>query len=70
MVKDREGWRAAVHRVAKSQTQLSDRETTKSGKLKPSQTGASGTLLAGPPKNCCFPHSLQPAEGVKVHKST
>ena len=24
MVKDREAWRAAVHRVAKSQTQLSD----------------------------------------------
>ena len=25
MVKDREAWHAAVHRVAKSQTQLSDR---------------------------------------------
>ena len=24
MVKDREAWRAAVHRVTKSQTQLSD----------------------------------------------
>ena len=24
MVKDREAWRAAVHRIAKSQTQLSD----------------------------------------------
>ena len=24
MVKDREGWRAAIHRVAKSRTQLSD----------------------------------------------
>ena len=28
MVKDREGWRVAVHGVAKSQTQLSDRTTT------------------------------------------
>ena len=28
MVKDREAWRAAVHGVAKSQTQLSDRTTT------------------------------------------
>ena len=27
MVKDREAWHAAVHRVAKSQTQLSDRTT-------------------------------------------
>ena len=28
MVKDREAWRAAVHGVTKSQTQLSDRPTT------------------------------------------
>ena len=28
MVKDREGWHAAVHGVAKSQTQLSDWTTT------------------------------------------
>ena len=28
MVKDREGWHAAVHGVAKSQTQLSDWATT------------------------------------------
>ena len=28
MVKDREGWRAAIHRVAKSRTQLSDWTTT------------------------------------------
>ena len=28
MVKDREAWGAAVHGVAKSQTQLSDRTTT------------------------------------------
>ena len=29
LVKDREGWRAAVHGVAKSQTRLSDWTTTK-----------------------------------------
>ena len=29
MVKDREAWRAAVHRVAKSQTRLNDWKTTK-----------------------------------------
>ena len=28
MVKDREAWRAAVHRVAKSRTGLSDRRIT------------------------------------------
>ena len=28
MVKDRDAWRAAVHRVAKSQTQLSDLTTS------------------------------------------
>ena len=28
MVKDREAWRAAVHEVAKSQTQLNDRTAT------------------------------------------
>ena len=28
MVRDREAWRAAVHGVAKSRTQLSDRTTT------------------------------------------
>ena len=28
IVKDREAWHAAVHRVAKSQTRLSDRTTT------------------------------------------
>ena len=28
MVKDREAWHAAVHGVAKSRTQLSDRTTT------------------------------------------
>ena len=28
MVKDREAWHAAVHRVAKSRTQLSDQRTT------------------------------------------
>ena len=28
IVKDREAWHAVVHRVAKSQTQLSDRTTT------------------------------------------
>ena len=32
MLKDREAWRAAVHRVAESQTQLSDLTTTKRGK--------------------------------------
>ena len=30
MVEDREAWRAVVHGVAKSQTQLSNRTTTKS----------------------------------------
>ena len=30
MVKDREAWRAAVHGVSKSQTQLSNRTTTTS----------------------------------------
>ena len=29
MVKDREVWRAAIHGVTKSRTQLSDRTTTK-----------------------------------------
>ena len=34
MVKDREAWRAAVHGVAKSQTQLKDSTvTTKSGEM-------------------------------------
>ena len=28
MVKDRKAWHAAVHRVTKSQTQLSDQKTT------------------------------------------
>ena len=28
MVKDKEAWRAAVHRVAKNQTRLSNRTTT------------------------------------------
>ena len=32
MLKDREAWRAAVHGVAESQTQLSDLTTTKLGK--------------------------------------
>ena len=31
IVKDREAWRAAVHGVIKSQTQLSDRTTALSG---------------------------------------
>ena len=31
MVKDKEAWHAAVHGVAKSQTRLSDRTTTKTG---------------------------------------
>jgi len=33
LVKDREAWRAAVHGVAKSQTQLSDWTTTTTAKL-------------------------------------
>ena len=34
MVKDREGWRAAVHGVIKSQTRPSDRTTTKNTTVK------------------------------------
>ena len=33
IVKDREAWCAAVHRVAKSRTQLSNRTTTTTGVL-------------------------------------
>ena len=55
MVKDREIWRAAVHWVAKSQTQLSDWAKTSCGTIR--QTFRSQNVL------CCslFPLSLWPA---------
>ena len=48
MVKDREAWHASVHRVAKSQTQLSNSTTTKVGGL--TVTNANPTVI----KTVCY----------------
>ena len=48
IVKDREAWHASVHRVAKSQTQLSNSTTTKVGGL--TVTNANPTVI----KTVCY----------------
>ena len=42
IVKDREAWRAAVHGIAKNQTQLSNRTATLAGSLPRARRGAGG----------------------------
>ena len=65
IVKDREAWCAAVHRVAKSQTQLSDWttdriESSKEPEPVPSTSGMSETV-ACPPSPIVDSHSALPS---------
>ena len=46
MVKDREAWRGAVHRVAKSRTQISDGTTASGDKLSVSNHTIMGFCLS------------------------